>query len=48
MRHRYNPLELDMQGDWDGLVRYHRGEGRFVRYLDRNGEHWEPVAHGAR
>jgi hypothetical protein len=44
MKHRIHPLDWDTDGDWDGVVKYHRGSRQFVRYTDRNGEHWEPIA----
>ena len=35
--------ERDMEGTWDGVVKYDYATRQFVRYLDRNGEHKKPV-----
>jgi len=42
-RHQVHPVDWDMNGDWDGVTKYHNKTRQFVRYLDRNGEHWEPI-----
>lgn len=42
-RHRLNPFERDMNGDWDGVVKFSNKTGQLIRFSDRNGEHWEPV-----
>lgn len=38
-KHRYNPIDLDFNGDWDGVVKFDRNTKEFYRYLDRNGDH---------
>lgn len=43
-KHRINPLELDMAGDWDGVVKFDHKTKQFVRYIDRNGEHKSPIS----
>jgi hypothetical protein len=41
MKHRVKVLEWDMEGGWDGVVRYIKGH--FYRYIDRNGEHKDRI-----
>lgn len=42
--HRRDPMNWDMDGDWDGRVIWSDIQQGFIRYLDRNGELPEPVA----
>lgn len=44
MKHRMHPIDWDWDGDWDGVVKFDYGTKQFVRYVDRNGEHWTPIA----
>jgi len=37
------PIDLDWEGEWDGVVQFDYGRQCFVRYLDRNGEHVEEI-----
>jgi hypothetical protein len=38
-RHRKNPLQRDLDGDWDDVVIFVSDPNpRWIRYLDRNGE----------
>lgn len=43
-RHRLDPLDLDMSGAWDGVVKWSNLCGQFIRFSDRNGEVVELVA----
>jgi len=43
MRHQLNPIERDLNGDWDNVVLFVDTEQRFMRYVDRNGEEKEEL-----
>lgn len=43
MKHQKEPISRDMHGDWEHVVIWSYLTLRFVRFLDRNGEHSEPV-----